>query len=273
MSEEKEVFKPLEEFENMYEVSNHGRVGSWRRRGGGLSDELNILTPSMNGGKDYKYLKVGLTLPDGRKRPTKVKDLVAKKFLPDKPSDKHILVHRDLDKSNCRADNLVWMTKDEYHEFTQAKRNTVKGVFGTYGEDHNNASITDQAVEQIRAKYLNKDHGKTLEEIAKEFNTTKSKISSILSNRVWQHTNNKYARRTKITSLHRRLFDFIVSEEMLKEFDICGRDARIFTNYMKEEIPLTALGSRYDLSRERVRNIIEECISKIKKFLTAKAEQ
>ena len=47
---------------------------------------------------------------DGRSKVYDPAWLVAKRFLPPQPSG-YILVHRDSDPKNCRAENLVWRRK------------------------------------------------------------------------------------------------------------------------------------------------------------------
>jgi DNA-binding XRE family transcriptional regulator len=84
-----------------FEVSDSGfvrRVGAFR-----------TLKPSM---LDRGHLILQPQV-EGKKRNLMVAHLVARAFLPPKPSPKHVLTYNDGDPTNCRADNLRWATRSE----------------------------------------------------------------------------------------------------------------------------------------------------------------
>ena len=99
-----EQWRPIEEYEGLYEVSNMGRVKSLER-----IDKNNhlvkgkILKPVMmkNG-----YLRVDLS-KEGKHKMFSVHRLVGMTFIPN-PEGLPQINHIDEDKTNNRVDNLEW---------------------------------------------------------------------------------------------------------------------------------------------------------------------
>lgn len=96
-----EVWKPIPEYEGLYEVSNMGRVRS-------LFRYKKILKPSPNWNG---YATVELWKDHKRKRIT-IHRLVATCFC-ENPENKPFVNHLDETKTNNRADNLEWVTHIE----------------------------------------------------------------------------------------------------------------------------------------------------------------
>lgn len=93
MLNEDEIWKPVEDYENLYQVSNLGRVSNYRK----------VLKPFKN---NSGYWVIDLNA--NRKR-TKflVHRLVAKAFIPN-VSNYPIVNHIDGDKNNNTVENLEW---------------------------------------------------------------------------------------------------------------------------------------------------------------------
>ena len=107
--EEKEIWKDIEGFEGMYQVSNMGRVKSL---GNGKSDNSNyskerILKASKLGAG---YLKVNL-YKDGIKKTCGIHRLVANAFIPN-PSNLPQVNHKDENKENNCVTNLEWCSHE-----------------------------------------------------------------------------------------------------------------------------------------------------------------
>ena len=93
----KEIWKNIESYEGLYQVSNFGRVRSLR------FNKQRMLKPIIN---IYGYLVLNLC-KDGNKKNLRIHQLVAMAFLDHKPNGMKIVVdHIDNNKKNNRADNL-----------------------------------------------------------------------------------------------------------------------------------------------------------------------
>lgn len=118
----KEIWKPIIEYEGLYEISNLGRVKSLRRKvktgfGTRLQPEI-ILRDQNNQGYRNVQLKA-----NGNIKNFKVHTLVAQAFLP-KPEINHI----DENKSNNNVENLEWVShKQNMNCGTVNKRMSDKG--------------------------------------------------------------------------------------------------------------------------------------------------
>ena len=94
-----EIWKDIEGYENLYQVSNLGRVKS-------LNYNHTGKEKIMKAKKDKGYLRVQL-YKDGKPKFYSVHRLVATSFLPN-PNNLSQVNHIDEDKSNNIVDNLEW---------------------------------------------------------------------------------------------------------------------------------------------------------------------
>jgi hypothetical protein len=92
-----EIWKEIEGYEGLYQVSNEGRIRSKRR--------IKI-QGDYNG-----YKKVRLS-KKSRQLTKQVHRLVAKAFIPN-PNNKPMVNHKDLNRSNNNVNNLEWVTHQE----------------------------------------------------------------------------------------------------------------------------------------------------------------
>ena len=121
-----EIWKPVNNFEGFYEVSNYGRVRSIERvvehrRYGKMLVNAKLLKPWDN---MHGYCNVNL-IKDGERKVCKVHRLVAEAFIPN-PENKYAINHKDGDKKNNHYLNLEWCTKSE-NELHKCR------VLGRYG--------------------------------------------------------------------------------------------------------------------------------------------
>ena len=121
-----EIWLPIEGYENLYEVSNLGRVRrleSFVTGKNGVKQKFpgKILKPGTARG----YLFVNLS-KNGIQRPFYIHRLVSAAFLPD--SDKKFQVnHRDENKQNNSVENLEWCSaKENLNYGTRNKRISEK---------------------------------------------------------------------------------------------------------------------------------------------------
>ena len=121
-----EIWLPIEGYENLYEVSNLGRVRSLERTvisKNGVTKKVSgkILKPMVNRG----YLMVTLC-KNGIVRNCYIHRLVSTAFLPN-PDKKPQVNHLSEDKLNNSVENLEWCTaKENINYGTGIKRSSEK---------------------------------------------------------------------------------------------------------------------------------------------------
>ena len=108
----KEIWKPIEGYNGLYQVSNMGRVKSLERnvvkgKGGLYKIEEKILKSIK---KRDGYFQINLS-KDGKQKTHLVHRLVAQAFLPN-PNNLVEINHINEDKTNNRTDNLEWCSRE-----------------------------------------------------------------------------------------------------------------------------------------------------------------
>lgn len=157
-----------------YEVSNTGKVRSFKKKSGGLYDEPHMRKPV----EDQKgYLRVNLSV-NGRMVNRKIHRLVAKYFVPN-PENKPQVNHKDGDKGNNNYSNLQWVTNKENmaHAYATGIRNNI-------GENNGKAILTEEDVIEIRQLL---DQGVYQKDIAEMFGVKQITISNINTGKNWSH--------------------------------------------------------------------------------------
>lgn len=117
-----EVWKDIEGFENVYQVSNMGRV---RSLGFDKWHKGRIIKPHLDGKKHYLFVQL---YKDGLSRKINVHRLVAIAFIPN-PNNYPQVNHKDEDKTNNRADNLEWCTARYNINYGNAKRKIIESRY------------------------------------------------------------------------------------------------------------------------------------------------
>lgn len=166
MSEE---WRAIAGFEH-YEVSNLGRVRSWRRRArGGIAKEprQRKLVPDKDG-----YMRVGLERGDGRQAKLYVHNLVLEAFKAPRPDGLQCR-HLDGSTDNNTPGNLEWSTplvnsRDKQAHGTQCR-----------GRDIYLAKLDEETVRAMRAA-----DGK-LKDIAKAFGVHVATVSKVRKRQSW----------------------------------------------------------------------------------------
>ena len=102
---EEEIWKPIKDYEGLYEVSNLGRVKSLNYRKTGKEKILKNMK-NNNG-----YLVVGLT-KNGKRKNYLIHRLVAEAFIPNTEGKPHI-DHINTIKNDNSVENLRWVTNKE----------------------------------------------------------------------------------------------------------------------------------------------------------------
>lgn len=102
-----EVWKDIQGYEGLYQVSNQGRVKSLERR----TQTRVCHEKIMNSQFDTRYLFVRLS-KDGKKRNLLIHRLVANEFIPNRDGCPYVN-HINGKKTDNRVENLEWCTPSE----------------------------------------------------------------------------------------------------------------------------------------------------------------
>lgn len=179
-----EIWKPINGYEQSYEVSNFGNVRSldreiiinnkvWRLKGKQLKKRI----------ESHGYLAV--VLFSGSKRNSqKIHRLVANAFI-DNPYNKNEVNHINLIKDDNRVENLEWVTRKEnmQHASSLGKLGGTKGMF--VGSKSVRSKVKEEDVIQMRKL---KEEGFSSNQIQKMFpNLGARHIRDILNRIYWKH--------------------------------------------------------------------------------------
>jgi hypothetical protein len=121
-----EVWKDIEGYEGIYQISNLGRIKSLSRklknRYSFYFSKEKILNSNIGYG-GYRFQKLGDKM-------FSVHRLVAEYFI-EKPEDKNIVNHKDFNTLNNNVSNLEWVSQREnthHYEFSQKRSSKYIGV-------------------------------------------------------------------------------------------------------------------------------------------------
>jgi hypothetical protein len=160
-----DCWRPVDGYDGNYLVSRSGDVFSVRR---------NKTLARVQAGRDY--VRVNL-YKDGHARHHLVHRLVAAAFLGPIPRGYEVN-HKDGDKTNCNAENLEIVTRDENRKHAQ-RCGLLKR-----GEENARAKLTEADVREIRRS---RDEGTSVRELAKRFDLTTQAIYGICGRKTWRH--------------------------------------------------------------------------------------
>lgn len=169
-----EVWKDIDGYEGIYQVSNLGKVRSLDRKVWNYIKPGRILKTHNNG---HGYYNVSLHNKDKIEKHAYIHILVAKAFIPN-PNNYTEVNHKDFDKTNNCVDNLEWVSHHQnILHYRKSKRQKI-------ANKKRNAYLSNKTYKFI---YENKeiilslyDEGYSITEIAKKTKTGKDTISSIL---------------------------------------------------------------------------------------------
>ena len=115
---QKEIWKPIKGFENLYEVSSIGRV---RSLGHDAWHKGRVLKPHLDGKGNYLF--VGLH-SNGKTTLRNIHRLVAETFIPN-PNNLPCVNHINEVKTDNRVINLEWCTIEYNSNYGNAKKNMI----------------------------------------------------------------------------------------------------------------------------------------------------
>lgn len=179
-----EIWKSVENYEGILEVSNFGNVRTLTRivktnvvnqSGYCCTVEKTIKGKLCSLRQKKGYLQIAVRTP-GKRHWLLVHRLVAKAFLSE-IKDKPKINHKDGNKENNHVDNLEWCTDSE-NQVHALKMGLCKNE-----EKHYKAKLTKEKVNEIR----NSKDSSTVE--ALKYGVHKSTIKSIRKYKTWKYVN------------------------------------------------------------------------------------
>lgn len=174
---QKEIWKPVKNYEGLYEVSNFGRVKVLAREWVAGWNNVKRTHPEfiLKPGKTRSgYLSVTLS-KNKKTKHCSVHRLVLQAFCGDSDLDCN---HKDGVKSNNYLKNLEYCSTSE--NILHAYRTGLKN---NRGENGPGAKLTNDIVKNIRENKFNL----TKKEFAACYNVSISNIKMILLNKTWVH--------------------------------------------------------------------------------------
>ena len=169
MDLENEIWKDIEGYEGIYQISNFGNVKNLSRK--------KTRKPKICRGY------VGIILSKiGKMKNLSIHRLIAKAFIPN-PENKPQINHINGIKTDNRIENLEWVTGSE--NMIHAYANNITKAAN--GENHGLSKLTEQKVKEIRNIAADKKY--SFKEIAKIFRVNPSNISLIVNRKRWKHVN------------------------------------------------------------------------------------
>ena len=151
---EEEVWKPIKDYEGLYEVSNLGRIKSLNYKGTGKEKLLKNIECS-NG-----YLTVSLT-KNGKQKVFYIHRLVAVTFIPN-PENKPCIDHINTIRTENCVWNLRWVTYEENNNNSLTKKKMSENHREQDGE--NNPMYGKHHSDETKRKISEVLKGKTLSE-------------------------------------------------------------------------------------------------------------
>jgi len=166
----KEVWKKVRGYGGDYEISNYGKIRSYKRGGMILKPEITC----------HGYSVVGLTR-DSKTTSYRLGRLVAKYFIGSPPRNKPYINHIDGNKINDCVSNLEYVSAKENTE--HAMRIGLKPSIK--GSKHFNSKLTDLDVREIKQLY--KYSSIPRKRLAKLYSVSVSTICGIMKGKAWPH--------------------------------------------------------------------------------------
>lgn len=175
--EPEEIWKPIDGYEGIYEVSNLGRVKSLKKIVLFRFPDKKRFIPDRIFKKSvnvYGYIIVSLHL-NLKIKQFRVHRLVARAFIPN-PENKPYVNHIDGNKQNNRVDNLEWCTAQE--NSIHAVKSGLLRNSSLRGDLHNSLKLKFKQVEEIREL---RNTGMGLKFIASMYGISKDYTSKLVN--------------------------------------------------------------------------------------------
>jgi hypothetical protein len=182
-----EIWLPIKNYENYYEVSSLGRVRSVERTvkqysKNGLTYQRVMKSKLITPVKDSKDRYMYVHLSNGIAKHFSIHSLVLKAFVGE-PKQLQECCHLDGNCKNNRLDNLRW----DSHLNNEKDKELHNRVYK--GESHHNTSLTVDQVKLIKkslSEYVGSKYGRNVK-IGNMLSICPLIIGDISRNRTWKH--------------------------------------------------------------------------------------
>ena len=149
-----EIWKEIKNYENLYEVSNYGKIKSINRiikrgKNGNIPIKERILKSSIN---VSGYKTVALS-KNNKKKIIPIHRLVAQTFISN-PKNLPCVNHKDENKLNNCVDNLEWCTV-KYNNNYGSKRNKISKKVIQYDKNKNIIKEWNSIIDVQRISNIN----------------------------------------------------------------------------------------------------------------------
>ena len=169
-----EVWKDIDGYDGYYQISNKGRVRSWKNGRWGKRESPLIMKQQLN---RYGYYEIRLQ-KNNVKRLHRTHRLVALNFIGN-PNNKPHVNHKDCNKINNNYKNLEWVTNSENI------KHAVKNDLMARGERSGHAVLSRNDVLQIRS--ILEQGFACKKELAIAYNVSLPTMYDVESRRSWRH--------------------------------------------------------------------------------------
>ena len=173
----KEIWKAIDGYNGMYEVSNLGRVRSFHESI--KSPEVPRILVQGRNKAGYMFVNLPRLDREGRYCPF-VHALVAKTFICQRPWDGQdwTVNHKDYDKGNNVLKNLEWMPHADNI------RHSSKVIPRNRGEA-NHSKLTEAQVRDMRIRWDSRQA--STPELAREYGVSANTVWMIVKRKKWAH--------------------------------------------------------------------------------------
>lgn len=167
-----EIWKWITNYEELYQISNFGRVKSFN----GLWVEAKILKPVLH---KNGYLYCSLR-KNGKLKIYSIHRLVAKAFITN-PKNLPEINHIDGNKLNNHFENLEWCTSKKNIE------HSIENDLRKFGEERTDTKLTNEKVREIRRIYIEGDTQFGAPALGLKYGVSTSTIYNVIHRRSYKN--------------------------------------------------------------------------------------
>ena len=183
----KKVDLSQDKLRNKYDISNYGRIVSYRVK----REDGKVLKGSLvDGYPVFRYKQ--FTREDGnvtgKNKQIFIHKLVAAYFADPKREDDRYVIHLDYNKMNNHVTNLKWATKREMELHQQKNPNVLKArELRKERKPYKGHKLNATQVKRLKRKIFDPNRKTRLKILAKQFNISEMQLYRIKSGENWSH--------------------------------------------------------------------------------------